>query len=485
MRAEQAGRRGRGNARLAAYCASAALLLAALLAPAAAVVEAPAPPAMPSSRPLQPQPLAPQLCAYVVAAGAAGGGGAATAYAAAVLSRWLSAAGRCPVPVVAAAAAGHLQVAVRDRENTAHSVEDFRLQARQGAGGVSYDIAGGSRGVIYGAYELLERVLGLQFLAKNVTMVPQHTLMPQLPHLDIESSPAFEFRSLGFASVLTESGAEFSAVVRDNSIDWKQDAKPGQGVYYANPPGGCHTAFRLIPPAQHQTTHPDWFGGFVRDAKGSLSPTQLCWAAPGLVAALIEAVKTDLRFGVNRNATVVSVSQNDGGTPCNSSAELAVIDAEGSPAGPLLRAVNAVAEAIAAEFPYVQVDTLAYQFTLPPPRITKPHRSVIVRIGTMGANFRLPLNTSANAQIAESFVGWTRLATHGQVFAWHYVVNFPNYVSPFPNYGVMGEDLRFFQALGVGGVYEEGDGYAGGSDLAELKTYLLGKLLWDPQQDDA
>jgi hypothetical protein len=283
---------------------------------------------------VQSQP-APAICAYAVAV--APENDTATAYAATQLSRWLSVAGRCAVPVVASSAAVHLQVAVQ--LDATQGAESFRLQARQSAGGISYSVEGGSRGVIYGAYELLERVLGFQFLAKDVTTVPPLRLMPQLPHLDIESSPAFAFRSLGYASVLTKSGAEFSAVVRDNSIDWKEDAKPGQGVYYANPPGGCHTAFRLIPPAKYQTDHPDWFGGFVWDAKGSLVPTQLCWAAPGLVAALIEAVKTDLQFGVNRNATVVSVSQNDGGTYCNSSTEMAVIDAEGSPAGPLLRAV--------------------------------------------------------------------------------------------------------------------------------------------------
>eukprot|EP01050_Picozoa_sp_SAG11_P016661 SAG11_NODE_2302_length_3548_cov_2.637866_3_plen_687_part_00 len=449
---------------------------------------------------------APKVCAYVAVAA---GNDTATAYAATELSRWLSAAARCPVPVVASGTSAPLQVAVliQKLDSAAGSsaegarldemqlpqlpmgagTERFRLQAHQSPAGVSYSVRGaGPRGAIYGAFDFLERVIGFQFLAHNVTTVPPliHGRMPQLPHLDIESSPAFAFRSLGYSSVLTKSGAEFSAVVRDNSIDWKADAKPGQGVYYANPPGGCHTAFRLIPPAKYQASHPDWFGGYVRDAEGMLAPTQLCWAAPGLVAALIEAVQADLRFGVNRNATVVSVSQNDGGTYCNSSAEMAVIAAEGSPAGPLLRAVNAVADAIAVEFPAVLVDTLAYQFTLPPPRVTKPRKNTIVRIGTMGANFRLPLNSTANAEVAESFVGWASVAAPGQIWAWHYAVNFPNYVSPFPNYGVMGADLRFFRSLGVRGVYYEGDGYAGGSDMAELKTWLLGKLLWDPDLDD-
>jgi hypothetical protein len=126
----------------------------------------------------------------------------------------------------------------------------------------------------------------------------------------------------------------------------------------------------------------------VRDAAGKLVATQLCWSEPGLISALIQAVQADLRFSANRNATVISVSQNDGGTFCNSTTEMAVIRAESSPAGPLLIAVNAVAEAIATEFPGVLVDTLAYMFTLPPPQQTRPLPNVVVRIGTMGANFR-------------------------------------------------------------------------------------------------
>lgn len=63
-------------------------------------------------------------------------------------------------------------------------------------------------------------------------------------------------------------------------------------------------------------------------------------------------------------------------------------------------------------------------------------------------------------------------------------MNFPNFVSPWPNYGVIGSNLRFLRSLNTSGVYEEGDGYARGSDLAELKTWLVSKLLWDPSQDE-
>ena len=44
---------------------------------------------------------------------------------------------------------------------------------------------------------------------------------------------------------------------------------------------------------------------------------------------------------------------------CQSPEEMAITRAEGSPMGPLLRAVNAVAASIEEEFPNVLVDTLA------------------------------------------------------------------------------------------------------------------------------
>eukprot|EP01047_Picozoa_sp_COSAG01_P034903 COSAG01_NODE_2644_length_7322_cov_10.222899_4_plen_678_part_00 len=408
-------------------------------------------------------------------------------YAAVLLGRWLSAAGQCELPVVSGASTAPLQITVAVRDGGALPVEALCLRATAGAAGgaVSFSLTGGSsRGVNYAACEFLEQIVGFEFLAKNTTVVPHLAAMPQRPAgWSFISEPAFAFRSLGFAEVLRESGADFAVTVRDNSIDWKDEPKPGGGIYYANPPGGVHSAFRLIPPARWQESHPDWFGGYVFDTTGVRVATQLCWAAPGLVAQLIDAVRTDLRFGVNSNATIISVSQNDGGTYCNSSAELAVIEQEGSPSGPLLRAVNAVADAIAVEFPRVSVDTLAYAFTIVPPKFTKPQPNVVVRIGTMGANFRLPLTHNDNAKVREAIVGWSRIAP--RLWVWSYLVNFPNYVSPWPNYQVIGPNLRFLQSFNVSGVYGEGDGYARGSDLAELKAWLTAKLLWDPAQDDA
>jgi hypothetical protein len=67
---------------------------------------------------------------------------------------------------------------------------------------------------------------------------------------------------------------------------------------------------------------------------------------------------------------------------------------------------------------------------------------------------------------------------------WDYVTDFANYLVPHPNWFVLGPNARLFQQYNVRGVFEEG-AYAGpGEEMAELRSWVLAQLLWNPQQDD-
>ena len=57
-------------------------------------------------------------------------------------------------------------------------------------------------------------------------------------------------------------------------------------------------------------------------------------------------------------AEIARVRSQDNSHYCNDTHERAVIEAEGSPMGPLIRAVNYIADQLAAEFPTIAVDTL-------------------------------------------------------------------------------------------------------------------------------
>ena len=58
----------------------------------------------------------------------------------------------------------------------------------------------------------------------------------------------------------------------------------------------------------------------------------------------------------------------------------------GAPSGPQLRAVNAVADAIRAEFPEIKIETFAYEFSQKPPNVTVPRDNVIVKLAPINAN---------------------------------------------------------------------------------------------------
>ena len=109
--------------------------------------------------------------------------------------------------------------------------------------------------------------------------------------------------------------------------------------------------------------------------------------------------------------------------------------------GPLLRAVNQVARSIADEFPLVAVDTLAYQYSQPPPNITKPEPNVIIRLCDISSNsgaqivcgwtdlnlallkrrcsVGAPLTDPSNALFNSVINGWNAITQ--RIYIWNYV----------------------------------------------------------------
>ena len=148
----------------------------------------------------------------------------------------------------------------------------------------------------------------------------------------------------------------------------------------------------------------------------------------------------------------------------------------------MLRFVNAVAEAIEDEFPHVAVSTLAYQYTRKPPKLVKPRDNVIVRLCSIECNFAEPLTHDSNRTFRDDIVGWSKICD--RLYIWDYTTDFRHYVQPHPNYYVLGDNIRFFVEHGVKGIFEQGAYQSYGSEMAEMRAWVLAKLLWDPYQDD-
>jgi hypothetical protein len=334
------------------------------------------------------------------------------------------------------------------------------------AGGKSIILAGGRpRGTLYAVYEFLE-TLGCRFWAPGESTIPQRKSISVAPLNKVYSSPFF-YREHYTTSVQRD--AVFATRMRENGHH--QPQKDDWGGHYSII-GFVHTFDTLLPPAKYAAAHPDWFG------EGAHQP---CMTSDG---ARQEIIKNALEL-VRKNpaAGMISVSQNDNVSPCKCAKCKALEEQEGSAAGPLLQTVNAVAEAVEKEFPGFLVETLAYQYTRKPPKHIRPRANVIIRLCSIEADFSKPLDSDANAAFRDDLLGWKAIAP--RLYVWDYITNFSNSIWPHPNLRVLAPNLRFFAANNVVGIFEQGDAYSNGTgDFPQLRAWLIGKLMWNPGQDE-
>ena len=84
---------------------------------------------------------------------------------------------------------------------------------------------------------------------------------------------------------------------------------------------------------------------------------------------------------------------------------------------------------------------------------------------------------STSMSFVRDIKAWSKIAS--DIIVWDYVIQFTNLVSPFPNLFVLQPNLKFFVENGVNAMFEQGN-RDGCGEFAELRAYLISKLMWDP-----
>lgn len=333
-------------------------------------------------------------------------------------------------------------------------------------------LAGGRpRGTLYAVNQFLQDFVGVRWWTPWATQVPvRPTLELAVPA--VRYQPVFESRDPFWFPAFD---ARWAVRNFSNSQSANVPEDWGGVIRYR---GFVHTFYPLVPPEEHFAKHPEWFSEI--QGRRTHDRAQLCLTNPELREHVVARVKQWLRE--SPEARIVSVSQNDWYGFCTCPKCRALDDAEGGPAGTMLEFVNFVAERIEAEFPLVAVDTLAYQYTRQPPRTLRPRPNVIVRLCSIECNFREPLDAPANARFADDIRGWAKICN--RLYLWDYTTDFAHYLQPHPNWFVLGPNVRFFATNHVRGLFEQGAYQGHGSEFAELRAWVLARLLWDPRQDD-
>ena len=117
--------------------------------------------------------------------------------------------------------------------------------------------------------------------------------------------------------------------------------------------------------------------------------SQLCLTNPDVLVLCIEGVRTWIHE--NPKCRIFSVAQNDWYGNCECDTCRMVDEREGSPSGSLIAFVNAIADAIAEEFPQVMLHTFAYLYSRKAPRTLHTRKNVIIRLCSIECCFSHPI----------------------------------------------------------------------------------------------
>lgn len=339
-------------------------------------------------------------------------------------------------------------------------------------------ITGGEqRGTLYGVYTFLEEVLGCRWFTKDFIVVPQVESVSVRRSLDIEQIPIFEFRDLSWGPTYNEA---FSVAQKNNSnFTTTLTEKNGGGVIGI---GLGHSFGYQLPVDTYFASHPEYY---ALNDDGEREPTQPCLTNPEVLQIVTKSVMNSLR--ANPNADFISVSQNDNPHFCKCDNCRMVDEAEGSPAGSLMRFVNNVSAEVEKEFPNICVQTLIYDHTRKAPTITTPNDNVIIHICSGDSCFSHPLSEGClkdpfGNTFTQDLESWKKIAD--KIYVYDYTTNFSHYSAPHPNFGVLQENMQYFAQSNVSGVWAEGCGQLqNNGEFSHLRSYLLSKLLWDPYTD--
>ena len=325
-------------------------------------------------------------------------------------------------------------------------------------------VGGNGRGVFYGVVRFLEDYAGTRFFTYELeTHTPDPVAIPKT--ILVEYAPVFEYRYTSWYAATRD--PLFCVKSGMNGDHGGITAEMGGNIAYGKGLG-VHTLGRLT-----ETTYP--YPGYAPNPCLALTTPE--------GQANLEKVIKNVRavLAEDPNAKIVSVSQTDTEEHCECEQCLAIEAEEGSPAGVLLRFVNAVAENLEADYPNIIVDTLAYKYTRKAPTVTKPRDNVCVRLCSIECHFNHPITTET-CKICSAFrydmVEWSKICNN--IYVWDYTTNFSYYISFFPNLHVLRENMQFFADHNVKGMFEQGNGQGLSGEFGELRTYLLGKLMMYP-----
>ncbi|MBQ7651410.1 MAG: DUF4838 domain-containing protein [Victivallales bacterium] len=333
--------------------------------------------------------------------------------------------------------------------------------------------AGGSpRGVIYSAYELLERLYGVMWLDEYFTVVPKSE-RASWPMLDLKDKPDFRVRDIHTYYSDRKVGRWLCEARNRNNYfhdeerveQFKAMQKYGVFTIFGQPPKACHTYYYYtqdLPPELEDCLSLNAQGKRVRSTNGS-GPGQICLSNPKTLdwfeKKLREFIAVDRKETPDNPPVIYDISANDNASECQCPGCRALVKKHGSYGGAVLEFTNSLAERIEKDFPEIKIEMFAYETaTKAPTSDIKARPNVLVRLAQLGAEFgaghRDSLRTLShknNERSLREIHEWAKIAT---ISIWDYWITY-SATGPGLCFDVIPENLRRYHSLGIDTLFVE------------------------------
>ena len=337
-------------------------------------------------------------------------------------------------------------------------------------------LTGGSpRGALYAVYTFLEDWLGCRWFTHDLTVVPEQAELT-LPAIDYFYEPPFALRQTFWA--FSTAYPDFCAAHKLHGVMAGMPETLGGGRYELAI-SGVHTLQQFVPQTLF-AEHPEYFGC---DENGVRQPNrQPCLRNDEVFRLAVDWAKNYFAG----EHVILSVSQNDNQDFCRCEACKAFNAAHGgADSAALLDFVNRVAAEVKQDHPDAQVETLAYQNSLTPPTGLTVADNVVIRlcpISTCVLHGLDDASCASNKRFHDALSGWSQMTD--RIYIWDYSTDFQYYYALYPNLTALQGRYQYYRDHNAVSVFDHGLGESiVPGEFHELRTYLVCKLLWDPDTD--
>ncbi len=350
---------------------------------------------------------------------------------------------------------------------------------------------GGSRGALYAAYSFLENQIGVHWWPISDDYVPPMREV-ELPSGRIRFKPSFLRREIWTTRFPEKRGGRWFIANRLNhtgNIPLLPEFGEGRlGAAEYGKPFLVHT-FDNYCPSDMLDTHPEFFGLWDGKRVAGIGEGELCLTNKELrnyfkqkLKEYILADEKAAREGGYPPPLIYSVSQNDNDHPCQCPECRAFVQREGAESNLLLDFVNELADELKDFRPNLYLDTLAYRFTTPPPKHTRPRPNVIIRYCDVNSDYRFGPLHPVNKQMHDELLAWSKCAKTLSI--WDYHVLYGGDCSEYaaPSEFTYPELFKFYKDIGTQIFFIQSEEPIK-CDMYELKVWLAAKYLENPEQD--